>query len=65
MKQVPSVTHAALAAGRMKYSNYSRLPRIMTGVQKLTCNRGRGFEENKVFWVVFCFTLLLLGGGMN
>lgn len=49
MKQVPSVTHAALAAGRMKYSNYSRLPRIMTGLQKLTCN-WRGERKKIKFW---------------
>ena len=47
MKQVPSVTHAALAAGRMKYSNYSRLPHIMTGIQKLTCNRGGEMEKKE------------------
>ena len=55
MKQVPSVTHAALAAGRMKYSNYSRLPHIMTGLQKLTCNRGG--EMKKIKFRGLCFVL--------
>lgn len=55
MKQVPSVTHAALAAGRMKYSNYSRLPHIMRGLQKLTCNRGGEMKKIK-FWGL-CFVL--------
>lgn len=63
MKQVPSVTHAALAAGRMKYSNYSRPPHIMTGLQKLTCNHRREKKKRKLKNCVFyccCF-----GGGQE
>lgn len=52
MKPVPSATQAALAAGRMKYSNYSGLPHMVTGAQTSTCNqeRERG-QGKKVPWV--------------
>lgn len=65
MKQVPSVTHAALAAGRMKYSNYSRLPRIMTGVQKLTWNRGGDLKKIKFFGLCFVLHCCCWGARIN
>lgn len=54
MKPVPSATQAALAAGRIKYSNYSGLPHMVTGAQASTCNqeRERG-QGKKVPWVWF------------
>lgn len=58
MKQVPSVRQAALAAGRMKYSNYFRLPCRMTGLQKLTCSRG-GERKTRKFGVLLLLLLLL------
>lgn len=54
MKPVPSATQAALAAGRMKYSNYSRLPRMVTGLKHwLATSEGRARKESSLSLVSF------------
>lgn len=57
---MPSARQAALAAGRMKYSNYSRLPHMVTGL-KHSLEPGRREQEKKVprVWFASFFLLLL------
>lgn len=45
---MPSATQAALAAGRMKYSNYSGLPHMVTGLKhRLVTRKEREGRERR------------------